>query len=644
MAREENFMRLIKIGMANGDPTVGALESNTDRMIAQARRMHEDECTLGCFPEQAISGYPVEDLVLWNHFLSGQATQIDRFLRTTAEMETVFVFGAAVQVDSNAYNVAIVAAEGRMLGIVPKEKLPTYGVFYEKRTYSAGFAGFEAQWKGIPFGDFIFSFPCGLGKVAVEVCEDIWSPDGPMRRRAYSGAELVINLSASPFRAGIYQTRQEMIATRASDNSATVVYVNQFGANGALVFDGGGFVNQCGRMLHEASRWQDGYSCAMIDLDRASRQRRENSTWRADRENFLRGTQPVREIISQVKAPVNSPSYAYPFPATRNFFLPPDTTQPSLREQFFDDLTEAFTVGIEGYYRKTKAFRCLGVALSGGKDSVLVLLLAYLAATRRMKVPTGELETFIQSFSMPTRFNSDLTKGIARNIARELGVGFKELSIAEEYAEAIENTEAMLNPSEKVTRIGLQNIQARIRAKRMWDWANATGGMWLQTGNMSEKAVGYMTIGADLMGALSVLANLPKTVIIVYIEHLNRTTFHSETLTQLLESTASAELAEGQEDEKELMPFPVLDACYALFAAEKMAPQEVLEVVGQMFPEYSPDLVNGWVNKFVILFRQSIFKWVQSPEAIHVGSLDLDRERALQLPVVQSSEWLDEQC
>ena len=421
-----------------------------------------------------------------------------------------------------------------------------------------------------------------------------------------------------------------------------MVYINQFGANGALVFDGGGFVNQCGRMLHEAPRWQDGYSCAVVDLDRASRQRRENSTWRTDRESYLRSTQPVKEMTCQVKALVNFPSYSYPVPATRNFFLPPDNIQPSPRQQFFDDLTEAFTVGIEGYYRKTKAFRCLGVALSGGKDSVLVLLLAYLAATRRMNLPAAELERFIQTFSMPTHFNSDLTKGIARKIVRELGVGFKELSIAEEYAEAIQNTKAMLNPGEKVTPIGLQNIQARIRAKRMWDWANATGGMWLQTGNMSEKAVGYMTIGADLMGALSVLANLPKTVIILYIDHLNRTIFHSETLTLLLESTSSAELAEAQEDEKELMPFPVLDACYALFAGEKMAPNEVLEVVGQMFPDYPAERVNDWVNRFVTLFRQSIFKWVQSPEAIHVGSLDLDRERALQLPVVQSSEWLEE--
>ncbi len=127
-----------------------------------------------------------------------------------------------------------------------------------------------------------------------------------------------------------------------------------------MVFDGGGFVNQCGRMLHESPRWQDGYSCAVVDLDRASRQRRENSTWRTDRENFLRGARPVAEITSQFKAFINLPSYAYPFPAARNFFLPADTTQPSLREQFFDDLTEAFSVGIEGYYRKTRAFRCLG--------------------------------------------------------------------------------------------------------------------------------------------------------------------------------------------------------------------------------------------------------------------------------------------
>jgi NAD+ synthase (glutamine-hydrolysing) len=186
----------------------------------------------------------------------------------------------------------------------------------------------------------------------------------------------------------------------------------------------------------------------------------------------------------------------------------------------------------------------------------------------------------------------------------------------------------------------LQNIQARIRGKRMWDWSNATGGMWLQTGNMSEKAVGYTTIGGDMMGAYSLLGNAPKTVIIELIKHLNYTTFNSDALNRLTASTASAELAEDQADEEDLMPFSVLDACYALFVGEKMTPEEVVYVIIQMFPDYKPGQIEEWVARFVKLFRQSIFKWVQAPESVHLGSLDLDRERALQLPVVQSAEWL----
>src|SRR3989338_8207836 len=165
-------MNLIKIGLANPDPTVGAFRSNTERLVQLAGQMSKEGCTIVCFPEQSISGYPVEDLLLWRKFI-----------------------------------------EGQWEGLVAREKLPTYGVCYEKRTYSAGIPGFVSSVNDVPFGDLIFQFP--FGKMAIEVCKDIWSPAGPMRRRSYSGAETIINISASPYRAGVLGTRRELISTRA---------------------------------------------------------------------------------------------------------------------------------------------------------------------------------------------------------------------------------------------------------------------------------------------------------------------------------------------------------------------------------------------------------------------------------------------
>jgi NAD+ synthase (glutamine-hydrolysing) len=155
---------------------------------------------------------------------------------------------------------------------------------------------------------------------------------------------------------------------------------------------------------------------------------------------------------------------------------------------------------------------------------------------------------------------------------------------------------------------------------------------------MSEKAVGYVTIGGDGEGALSVIANVPKTVVNVLIDWLyERTRWEGIRLTLL--KPASAELAEDQEDERELMPFLVLDACFALFAGEKMAPDEVAVALRASFPEHPAERLNAWAERFARLFTASIYKWVQAPISLHVGNLDLERERALQLPVVQRAEW-----
>jgi NAD+ synthase (glutamine-hydrolysing) len=184
------------------------------------------------------------------------------------------------------------------------------------------------------------------------------------------------------------------------------------------------------------------------------------------------------------------------------------------------------------------------------------------------------------------------------------------------------------------TPLTRQNIQARLRAARMWNWANTAGALFLQTGDMSEKAVGYTTIGGDLEGGLAPIANLPKTVAIALLEHLHaRYGFEGIELT--LATEAGPELEEEQSAEAELMPFPVLDACLHLYAEEKLSVQEVAEVLPTIFPEYDAGALHDWAHRFVTLFTRSIYKWVQAPLSLHLGALDLERERALQLPVVE---------
>lgn len=648
-------MRLTRIGLAHLDPAVGAIHSNLDLVAATARAMSESGCALGVFTEQVLSGYPTEDLVQWEGFVDAQWSALERFAETTTSFShpTVFVVGLTVQDAGLVYNAAAVVAAGRIFGVVPKENLPTYEVFYERRVFARGLPHRVGKVHGVPFGDLIFRLP--FTTLAVEICEDMWVPDGPILRRSASGAELVVNVSASPWRGGVVETRRELIATRAADNEVCFVYVNQCGGQDSLVFDGGGYVNQNGRMLLEAERWRPGWTAQVVDLGGTRRRRSENTTWRAHAEAYLRSSPAVEPI--EVELPAHEePALDYPAPggADRSFFAPKAPAEADPVTRWYDDLIAAMKMGLAGYFEKTGAFDRVGVALSGGKDSSLTLVIAWLYARDRFAALAESrraeaIRDFVHAFSMPTRFNTETTKDLSRRLAEELGVSFFEVPIEEAFEREVEATRAMLSPGAEIPPLALQNVQARIRGQRMWNWANASRGMWLQSGNMSEKAVGYTTVGGDLMGAYSLIGNLPKTIVIRLTAHLcDRYAIAS--LAELLETKASAELALDQEDERDLMPFPVLDACFALFAGEKLMPVALYRAVRSMWtdeelremrPDYRPGMLKEWVKRFCQLFVGSIFKWVQSPQTVHLGRLDLDRERALQLPVVQSSEWLD---
>ena len=622
-------MRLAKLAVASVSPTVGAVKSNVSRLIAVAKEMADANVTIGAFPEQAIGGYPPEDLVQWPGFLVGQRQQLERFAKETSGAPTVYVIGLAVSAGGQIFNAAAVVHRGRVAGVVPKEKLPTYNVFYEGRTFSRGGPGLALDWGGIPLGDYRFQFD--FGDVAVEVCEDAWSPDGPMRRRCYSGSEIVVNVSTSPYRMGIDSTRREMLATRAADNQALLLYANAVGGQDGLIYDGGGFIFQNGRLVFEAPRFAEGWWSTVVDLDRTRRLRMENTTWRSDCEAFRLERETVPVIPVEGKTADNA-SFQYPGPPGGNFFLPASGA-PKLdpREQALDDLFEALAVGVKSYYEKTGAFKSLGIALSGGRDSMLTLVVAWRAA---QLIKGGAA---ISAFYMPSKHSGDDTKQAATVLADELGVKLATIPIHEAVEREVQATIDMLG-GQQPTELTRQNIQARIRGQRMWNWANSSGALFLQTGDMSEKAVGYTTIGGDLEGALSVIANVPKTVVIALLERLE-TRFGFKGISATLHTDPGPELADKQVAENELMPFPVLDACLHLYAGEKMSSDDMGAALKSLFPDYPAGQLAKWAERFTRLFSQSIYKWVQSPLSLHVGSLDLDRERALQMPVVQKNEW-----
>ncbi|WP_394822667.1 NAD(+) synthase [Pendulispora albinea] len=639
-------MRLVRIAIGNANTTVGAVKSNVDRAIELAHAAAGEGATLLALPEQLIGGYMQEDLVQWRSFIDAQRRELDRFAHETRALGTASVLGLTVARGSHLYSVAALVHGGQVHGMVPKEKLPTYGVFYENRTLARGTPGLYDDLPStgtgtVPFGDLVFEMD--FGTIGLEVCEDIWSPDGPMRRRCYAGAEIMVNVSASPFRLGVEGTRREIISTRSSDNQCTVVYAALVGANDGLIYDGGGYVAQNGRMLHYAPRYREGITCVTVDLDRTRRLRAENTTWRMDQETFeAANVGKVRRVVVSVPTRGRN-ELRYPGPAHKSFFLPEPSEPRSPRADFCEDLLDALALGVGDYFEKTGAFKTIGVALSGGRDSLLCLMLAHRWLLRRhahegdhaVKKRVAEV---LRAFFMPTRYSSAETRSAAEVTARELGVPLVVSDIDDAFERELEAAKGLLQPGETVTALTRQNIQARLRAERMWSWSNSASGLFLQTSNMSEKAVGYTTIGGDMEGALSVIANVPKTVVNYLLDYLLETT-GSEAIRLTLKKPASAELADDMEDERDLMPFPVLDACFALYAGEKMNLPEVASALESIFPEENPTQLEAWAKKFGRLFTQSIYKWVEMPLSLHVGNLDLERERALQLPVVQKTEW-----
>ena len=629
-------MRLVKIGLGNVDSTVGAFTANVDQCIEMARSMADEDVSIALFPEQVVGGYTPEDLVQWRGFVDGQWHELQRFAVETAALQMVSVIGAALLQHGLRYNCAVVVAGGQILGVVPKQKLPTYNIFYEGRTISRGLPLEDGEINGVPFGDLIFQLDIGI--VSVEICEDLWSPDGPIKRRCYAGAELVCNISGSPYRIGIHDTRKELIATRASDNQCTIAYVNMVGANDGLIFDGGGYVNQNGKWMSDGRRFERGYTTQVVDLDRSMRLRAEASTWRDDREQYLldydlpETVEVPAEVVSTAESRAR---LRYPVPASRSFFLPADGSQVSPREALYEEILDALAIGVGDYFEKNSFFKVIGVSLSGGRDSLLTLLIAHRYAS---KVRPDDAGSLLRAFYQPSRYSSDETRRGAETICRDLGVPLEIISIDEAFERELSAVSAFLDEGQEVTEITRQNVQARIRAQRMWNWSNSSNGLFLQTGNMSEKAVGYTTIGGDLMGALAVLANVPKTVVMALLDYLHQKHGH-EGIAAVLAKPAGPELAANQRGEDELMPFPILDACFYLFAGEKLLPDEVRLVLCEMFPEVDAASLDGYVAKFVRLFLQSIYKWVQSPLSLHIGNLDLERERALQLPVVTSADW-----
>lgn len=630
-------MRLVRIGVASISVKVGDFAGNCERLRAAIDAARDAHVHLLVTPELGVSGYSLEDRIWWPD-IARRSWDALQDLAPACKGITVFV-GLPVRLRSMMFNAAALIHDGDVKGCVLKKYLPTYSIFYEGRNWAAWNNG-VADLHGVPAGDLVFRLPFGL--VSAEICEDLWSANQPAHARVVAGAEIICNLSASPFTPRKNQHRRRLVEHAASSLACVYVYANLLGCDSSrLVFDGGGFVATPEGIAAEGELLSTAYwtlSTGIVDLDDISRARAENSTWRQAAAARLDTSDIALVEAAGPWEQAKVAEYAAQLPGSHFW---PDADASSAPEgeadAYLDELFAALVLGLRDYYEKVGVFDRFLVALSGGRDSALCLLLAvYAAKAFRNGADAAQFAERVKTVYLPSSlYSSDATLDAARSLAGELGVPFQVVTIDEEAKIAFAKAAELAGGEDKVTPLARQNLQARVRGNMMLNWANNENGLLLVTSNLSEAAVGYTTTGGDNQGGYSPIANVPKTLVSRLLEHIARRDGIAA-LQKILVLPPSAELAPDQKDEADLMPYAVLDDLLYLFARRRMALADCWRILVHRRPEHDAEQLRAWTARFGKLFAASQWKREQLPVALKVLDLDLDPKTGFRFPVTQS--------
>jgi NAD+ synthase (glutamine-hydrolysing) len=564
-------VRELRVALAQVNVTVGDVEGNADRIIAAIREAESIGADIVALPELAITGYPPEDLLLKPEFIAANRRALERIARETGEI--VAICGFAHRED-DLYNSAALLWQGRIAALYHKNLLPTYGVFDEDRYFKAGAKRPVYRIAG--------------GVVGVSVCEDIWYPDGPPTEQALdAGAELLINISSSPYCMGRFEARREMLATRAADTSAFVAYVNLVGGQDELVFDGQSVIfGPDGKLVARGPAFVEGMVVADLDLDTCFKQRLHDPRQR-----------------KRARTPEEPPLVISEAPRQDRPGLGPPLVHAALGTE--DEVYQALVLGTRDYVRKNGFGKVL-VGLSGGVDSSLVAAIAVDALGPENVV----------GVSMPSRYSSRGSKQDAETLAKGLSIELKVAPIEPAHAAY----EAMLRPHDPDgPGIVYENIQARIRGNLLMGLSNAYGWLVLTTGNKSEISTGYCTLYGDMAGGFAVLRDVYKTLVYELARSKNRSAGREIIPQSVLDKVPSAELKPGQQDTDSLPPYEVLDPILRAYVEEDRPVAEIVAMGNDA------DLV----AQVVEMVDHSEYKRRQAPPGPRVTSRAFGRDRRL---------------
>ena len=520
------------MAMAQINVVVGDLDGNAARIIEWMDRARSMEADIVTFPELALTGYPPEDLLLKPQFVAENLKILDAVARSATGLTAIVGF---VDRRDDIYNAAAILSDGRVAGVYHKAYLPNYGVFDEFRYFQVGRLSPLVQ--------------VGDSRIGLSICEDIWYPDGPVVDQVMAGgAEVIINISSSPFHAGKRLWRERMLATRAADNIAVVAYNNLVGGQDELVFDGDSLVfDETGQLLARGPQFEEDLIVVDLDLDSV----------------FRRRLHDPRRRQQEVDADAEENVVSLSLPAVEK--KPLRSREPIVLLSEDAELYRALVLGTRDYVRKN-CFEKVVLGLSGGIDSALTATVAVdaLGASNVVGV------------MMPSGFSSEGSVSDSAALGRNLGIELMTIPISKIMgAYSADLTEVFEACSPDVTE---ENLQARIRGNILMALSNKFGWLVLSTGNKSEVSAGYCTLYGDMAGGFAVLKDVMKTTVYRLASYCNVAAGRDRIPKEILEKPPSAELRPDQKDTDSLPPYDLLDPVIEAYVEKDHSVEEMLDM------------------------------------------------------------------
>lgn len=579
-------MRRLRVACCQYNPTVGDLTGNLAAMMEFLERAERTGADVAVFPELSVTGYPPEDLVLKPRFVEDNLNVLEAMAARSGECAVVVGF---VDLDRDLFNGAALCHRGEVVLRYHKRLLPNYSVFDEQRYFSRGREPLSlVELNGV--------------KVGLSICEDAWSPTGPIAELGRGGAEVVLNLNGSPFHAGKQSDREAMLATRAADASVHLVYVNQVGGQDELVFDGGSVILDAhGHVVTRAPLFEEHLLVCDIDVPALYRKRRLDPRGQYEALEPLpcRDLSPGPGDDSDGPGP-DSERIELEGGAVGPAVIPPPVAIPDELEQIW----KALVLGTHDYVTKN-GFTDVGVAVSGGIDSSIVAALAVdaLGVDR------------VHGVLLPSRFSSEHSISDAEILCRNLGIDHRLIPIEAAHAAFLD----MLAPSfgGLAADTTEENLQSRIRGVVMMALSNKLGWMILTTGNKSETSVGYSTLYGDTAGGFAVIKDVPKVLVYDLCRWRNATAGRALIPESVIDKAPSAELRPDQRDDQSLPAYEVLDPILEGYVEGDLTRAELVAA------GHEPALV----DRVVRLVDVAEYKRRQNPPGIRISAKAFGRDR-----------------